>query len=340
MTEAMFYHQENDKLICDLCPHRCRISNGQVGICGVRKNEADKLISLSYGRICAANVDPIEKKPLFHFLPSSLSFSIATPGCNFRCQFCQNWQISQIKEGILRAEQISACEIVELAKKYECSSISYTYTEPTIFYEFALECSVLAKEKNLANIFVTNGYINPEPLKKIAPYLDAANVDLKAFREKTYRDVCGGSLKPVLETISLMYSLGIWLEVTTLIIPGVNDSPEELGDIAEFIASLNVDIPWHISAFHPDYRMLDKKPASLQTLLEAEVIGRKAGLRYVYIGNVTREANTYCPSCGMLLVRRIGFNVLENYLSINDGRCPNCSFEVRGIWINSIGKHG
>ncbi len=341
LKEAMFYHREGDLLVCDLCPHRCRIAENKCGFCGVRKNEGGKLLTLSYGNICASAVDPIEKKPLYHFLPGTTSFSIATMGCNFRCHFCQNWRLSQITESAgLVTEQVTAEDIVRSAIKYNCASISYTYTEPTIFYEFVLDCSVLAKEQGLATVWVTNGYINQEPLFKVLPYIDAANVDLKSFNHQTYRQLCAGSLSEVCETISILYKEGVWLEVTTLIIPGVNDSHEELSQIAEFIASLSIDIPWHISAFYPNYRMLDVPPTSLQLLLEAEVIGRKKGLRYIYLGNVAKESNTYCPNCDMVLIRRIGFNVLENYLTINDGRCPNCNFEVRGIWKSSIDSLG
>ena len=337
---AMFWIGEGGDVICQLCPHRCHIKEGQRGICGVRENISGKLISLNYGRVVAMGLDPIEKKPLYHFLPSSDSLSIACAGCNFHCQFCQNWRISQIREGLARAEEVSPENIVELAIRYNAASISYTYTEPTIFFEFAYDVSVLAKERNLANIFVTNGFINPEPLKKIAEYLTAANIDLKSFSDDTYREVCGGRLDRVLESIRLYYELGVWIEITTLIIPGLNDSDKELSQIAEFIASVSIDIPWHISAFHPDYRMLDKQPTSLQLLLRAEAIGRKAGLRYIYLGNVARETNTYCPKCGKLLIRRIGFNVLENYLSINGGHCPDCGFKVEGIWINSTDNRG
>ncbi len=339
MIEAKFWKREGDKVRCLLCPHFCLIDLGHTGRCGVRRNIDGRLFTLSYGRVVASNLDPIEKKPIYHFLPGSLSFSIATPGCNFQCQFCQNWQISQMRSNIEKIPFLEPDYVVDLALKYGAKSISYTYTEPTIFYEYAYDVSQLAHKNHLANIFVSNGFINPEPVKELKGLLDAVNIDLKSFRDETYRKICGGRLDPVLDTIRLMYELGIWVEITTLIIPGLNDSDEELEDIAEFIASLSLDIPWHISAFHPDYKMLDRTSTSLQTLLRAETIGRKVGLRYIYLGNVAREGNTYCPNCGMLLVRRIGFNVLENYLSINGGCCPECGFKVEGVWTDWVDNH-
>ncbi len=338
-VEAKFWEKKGDEVRCLLCPHQCLIGVDRVGRCGVRKNVGGRLVSLSYGRVVASNLDPIEKKPIFHFLPGSLSFSIATPGCNFRCRFCQNWQISQDLSWIEKLEFVKPERVVEIALRYQASSISYTYTEPTIFYEYAYDICELAREKNLANIFVSNGFINPEPAKRLKGLLDAINVDLKAFNEETYQKICGGRLGPVLDTIRLMHELGVWVEITTLLIPGINDSDEELANIAEFIAGISIDIPWHISAFHPDYKMLDRGPTPLQALLRAESIGKKVGLRYIYLGNVAREENTYCPECGALLVRRIGFNVLENYLSINGGYCPECGFKVEGLW-SSIDNPG
>lgn len=340
LKKAMFWEGAGDSVVCGLCPHSCRIAEGATGICGVRKNLSGELFSLNYGRVSALGLDPIEKKPLYHFFPSSFSLSLACPGCNFRCSFCQNWTISQVREGLARTENLSPEDIVALAIKYRAGSISYTYTEPTVFFEFAYDVSRLARERNLANIFITNGFIEFDAIEKIAAYLDAANIDLKAFSETTYRDVCGGKLGPVLEAIKAYYEFGIWIEITTLIIPGLNDSDEELSKIAEFIAGISVDIPWHISAFHPDYRMMDRDATPLQLLLRAEALGRKAGLRYIYPGNVAREANTYCPQCGKLLIRRIGFNVLEDFLSINGGHCPECNFKVEGIWTDSTDSRG
>jgi len=291
--EAMFYNKvEGKEAQCYLCAHNCKIALGQFGFCGVRQNIQGVLNTLVYAEVIAANVDPIEKKPLYHFLPGSMSFSIATKGCNFRCGFCQNWQISQAS-GQNKAREVYKMipeRIVEEAKKNHCQSISYTYTEPTIFFEYAYDIAKVAKQAGLKNIFVTNGYMSKEALETISPYLDAANIDLKSFREKFYVENCKGHLQPVLDSIKLAKKLGVWIEITTLIIPGHNDSASELSDIAGFIASVGKDIPWHISRFHPDYHFLSEKMTPIETLKKAEDLGKKAGLDYVYLGNV-KDAN-------------------------------------------------
>jgi len=290
MKEASFYSkQENNLVSCYLCNHNCRIKDSGVGICQVRRNETGVLYSLNYGELVAANVDPIEKKPLYHFLPGSKTYSIACIGCNFQCDFCQNWEISQVKEAKklgVRASRLDPIEVVESALISGCRSVAYTYTEPTIYFEFAYDCAKLAKEKELANIFVTNGYMGTEVLEEIGPYLDAANVDLKSFREDSYRKYCKASLKPVLDNIVLMKKLGIWVELTTLIVPGRNDSKEELKDIATFIASIDKDIPWHVSRFFPNYKLVELSLTEVSSLKEAYKIGKDAGLNHIYLGNV------------------------------------------------------
>jgi pyruvate formate lyase activating enzyme len=323
---------EGGRVECSLCAHRCKIADGRAGVCDVRENRGGKLVTLAYGEVIAAHVDPIEKKPFFHFLPGTTSFSIATAGCNFRCSFCQNWEISQSgrkgKDG-LGGEPLPPENIVRIALAQGCRSISYTYTEPTIFFEYAIETAVLAKKAGLANNFVTNGFMTAEALKTIHPYLDAANVDLKAFREETYKKVCGGRLEPVLDSIRLMRTLGIWVEVTTLVVPGMNDGDDELGDIAAFLASVDRNIPWHISRFHPDYKYTEARPTPPATLRKAFDLGKRAGLAFVYIGNIAGEAeDTACPRCGRMLVRRRGFRVEENRLSA--GRCPDCGTVLPG----------
>ena len=293
IREAMFYEKgEAEGVDCYLCAHKCKIASGQFGFCGVRQNIQGTLNTLVYAETAAANIDPIEKKPLYHFLPGSLSFSIATIGCNFRCGFCQNWQISQVarQESPREVYELMPEKIVEEAKARRCESISYTYTEPTIFFEYAYDTAKLAKQAGLKNVFVTNGYMSKEALETINPYLDAANVDLKSFREEFYIKNCQSHLQPVLDSIKLAKKLGIWIEITTLIIPGQNDSDSELSDIAGFVASVGKDIPWHISRFHPDYRFLNQDPTPVESLRKAEDLGRRAGLRYVYLGNV-RDAS-------------------------------------------------
>ncbi len=335
MKEALLYEKLADKFVhCFLCAHHCKIANQKFGFCGVRVNVEGILYTHVYGKPIAMHVDPIEKKPLYHFLPASFSFSIATIGCNFHCGFCQNWEISQssVCDGAgLDERVVSPEEVVKAALKNKCKSISYTYTEPTIFFEYALDIAKLAKAKGLYNNFVTNGYMTKEALMMIKPYLDAANVDLKFFKDKSYRKVCAGTLEPVLDSIRLMRDIGIWVEVTTLVVPGENDSPEELGDIAKFIAGVDKDIPWHISRFHPDYKFTGYQATSEITLKRAQEIGNKAGLNYIYVGNVYGWGNdTYCRACKKLLIKREGFNVLEN--SIKQNKCVYCNVKLPGVF--------
>ncbi len=334
MKEAMFYERlDARKVRCFLCGHRCIISDGRRGICGVRENRDGTLYSLVFGKVISMNVDPIEKKPLFHFMPGSRSFSIATVGCNFRCLHCQNFEISQYPkehEGEIIGEDVSPAEIVDAAIRTGCQSISYTYTEPTIFFELAYETARLAHEKGLKNIFVSNGYTSPEATKVIAPFLDGNNIDLKGDDE-FYKKVCGARLQPVLDTIRLMKELGVWVEVTTLIIPEHNDSEDGLRRIAEFIKSIDADMPWHVTQFYPTYKLLSEPRTPVRILRRAREIGLDAGLRYVYEGNVPGEGgeNTYCPSCGELLIHRYGFSIIEN--RIKDGRCFKCGTAIAGI---------
>ena len=329
----------NGQVRCHLCSHNCLIKDGQRGICAVRENKEGALYSLVYGKIISMNIDPIEKKPLFHFLPGSTSLSIATAGCNFRCRHCQNYEISQFpRERNFEIPGRSATpeEIVEAAIRHGCESISYTYTEPTIFFEFAYDCARLAREKGIRNVFVSNGYTGPEAARLIAPYLDANNIDLKG-NDAFYKEICGARLQPVKDTIRLMHGLGIWVEVTTLIIPGHNDSEKDLIDIAEFIASVDAGIPWHVSQFYPTYKLLDKPRTPVATLRKARELGLSLGLKYVYEGNVPGQGgeNTYCPSCGKLLIKRFGYSILENH--IRDGRCFSCATSLGGIWQTGKG---
>jgi pyruvate formate lyase activating enzyme len=323
MKEAMLYEKLPDNQVrCHLCAHHCRTAEGAKGICQVRENRDGTVHTLVYGRTVAQHVDPVEKKPLFHLYPGTTAYSIATVGCNFRCRWCQNWEISQMvrKRHLIMGEEASPEKIVAAAEWYGCRSIAYTYTEPTIFFEYAYDTARLAHEAGLANIYVTNGYMTEEMLETFQPYLDAANVDLKAFRDETYRKYVGARLQPVLDAMRVMKRLGIWLEVTTLVIPGINDDDEELRDAADFVAEeLGADTPWHISRFSPAYTMTDVPPTPVETLRRAREIGLEAGLRYVYLGNVPGEANTVCHACGKTLIRRSGYRILENQVQ-PDGR--------------------
>lgn len=338
MKEAMFYEREGDGQVrCGLCRFRCLIGDGARGICAVRENRGGTLYSLVYGKLCAEHVDPIEKKPLFHFMPGSSSYSIATAGCNFRCRHCQNYNISQVgrNEPIPGREQTPR-EIVQRAVDNGCRSISYTYTEPTIFFEFAYDTARLAREAGLRNVFVTNGYISREALAVIAPYLDAANIDLKGYSEGFYRDFVHARLSEVLDSIVEYRKQGIWLELTTLIIPGLNDSESELQGIADFIvANLGIDTPWHVSQFHPTYKLTDRPRTPVATLRRARDIGLAAGLRYVYEGNVPGEGgeNTSCPSCSSLLIKRYGYIIESDRIS--NGACPDCGTAIAGIGMGS-----
>ena len=288
LKEAYLYQKrENNKVSCNLCSHRCLIEEGNYGKCSVRKNIDGTLYSLVYRKLISENVDPVEKKPLYHFLPKTLTLSIATVGCNFKCFFCQNWEISQLPGdyGKIEGRDVLPEKIVEDAIGSHCQSISYTYTEPTIFFEYAYDTAKIAKGKNLKNIFVTNGFMTKECLEMIEPYLDAANIDLKSFSDETYKNKMGGRLKPVLDNIKLMKDLGIWIEVTTLIIPGLNDSDKELRGIAEFLVEIDPGIPWHISAYFPTYKS-KIPPTGSDIINKALKIGKDSGLKYVYGGNI------------------------------------------------------
>lgn len=336
MKEAMFYQKlDGGRVRCGLCRFRCLIGTGKRGHCRVRENRDGILYSLVYGRVVAEHVDPIEKKPLFHVLPSSRSYSVATVGCNFRCLHCQNYSISQPEErSVENSGSFVAPEtIVERALAAGCSSISYTYTEPTIFFEYAYDIAVLARAAGLKNIFVSNGYITTEALAVIAPFLDAANIDLKGFTDSFYGEVVGASLGEVLDCIRDYKRHGIWLELTTLVIPNCNDSEDELRDLARFIATeIGPETPWHVTQFYPTYRLQNEPRTPVSTLRAARDIGIAAGLRYVYEGNVPGEGgeNSSCPSCGALLIERHGFSIRKNLLA--RGHCPGCGFQVDGIW--------
>lgn len=335
MKEALLYEKLDNQLVhCFLCAHHCRIAHQKFGFCVVRQNIEGRLYTHVYGKPIAIHVDPIEKKPLYHFLPATFSFSIATIGCNFHCGFCQNWEISQARtrdgEELDKGE-VSPEKIVQDAIKNNCRSISYTYTEPTIFFEYALDIAKIAKEKGLYNIFVTNGYMTKECLQMIKPYLHAANVDLKFFNESSYKKICAASLEPVLNSIRLMHTLGIWVEVTTLVVTGENDSDEELTGIAKFIAGVDKNMPWHISRFHPDYKFTGYNATPESTLKRAQEIGKKAGLTYIYVGNVIGCGNdTYCANCKRLLIKREYFSVLED--NIKEGKCAYCDTIIPGVF--------
>jgi len=339
MKEAMFYRRLDDgKVRCDLCAHRCVIQDGERGFCGVRENRSGTLYSLVYGRAIATHIDPIEKKPLFHYRPGSYSLSVATVGCNFRCRHCQNADLSirPIENQHITGQNIAPEELVATARRSRCTSISYTYTEPTVFFEYALETAQEASQQGLGNVFVTNGYMTEEALRTVAPVLDAANVDLKAFSEDHYEHICQARLGPVLDTLRLMKELGIWVEVTTLLIPTVNDSEKELRQIAEFILQLGPEVPWHISRFYPAFRMNDLPPTSAESVRRGREIGLETGLKYVYTGNLPGDdgESTFCPQCGQRVLHRYGYVIEESQLQ--QGRCSQCQTVIDGIGLETL----
>jgi pyruvate formate lyase activating enzyme len=334
MKQARFWEKAaGDKVRCTLCPHHCLIADGKVGVCGVRKNYGGTLITLVWGRSVAANVDPIEKKPLFHFLPGTKAFSIATVGCNLRCRFCQNSDISQypIETGRITGDEFPPDEVVASALKTGCRSISYTYTEPTVYLEYALDTAVKAHEQGLFNTMITNGYTSTDVIStELKGLIDAANIDLKAFTESFYRKLCSARLSPVLDAIQAYHDAGIWIEITTLVIPGENDSDAELRDIAAFISSVDPDIPWHISRYYPCYQYDSAPPTPVATLERAREIGLSEGLRFVYTGNVMGHEgeHTFCPSCKKLLIERRGFSIGQN--AMKGTTCGFCGHTIPG----------
>lgn len=338
LKEAVLWDvAEGQKVHCRLCSFRCLIGGGKLGHCNVRKNIDGKLYSLNYYKVCAANPDPIEKKPLYHFQPGTRSFSIAAVGCNFRCEFCQNWQISQaaLETGWIDGETIAPEQIVEAAVRSGCKSIAYTYTEPTIFMELCNDCARPAKQRGLANVFVSNGYMTREAIDFAAGWLDGINVDLKAFSDDYYKNLCGARLGPVLESIAyIAKETDIWIEITTLLLPGQNDSEEDLKKLADWLVKeAGPDVPWHISRFYPQYKYTDSEPTPLESMQRAEEIGKAAGLHYVYLGNVpgTDGENTYCYNCHTKLIERVGYRIIANH--VKDSKCPKCGTEIAGLGL-------
>lgn len=318
---------------CELCPKGCIMEPGQSGECRVRVNLDGKLVAVTYGHPCAVHVDPIEKKPLFHFLPGTDIFSIATAGCNLHCKNCQNWEISQEDPENLTAQFLPPEVIPRTAKQYGCRSVAYTYTEPLVFYEYTLDTCIKAHEAGLKNVLVSAGYVNKEPLEKLCEHLDAANIDLKAFSDAFYRDICGGTLKPVLNALVLAKSKGVLVEVTNLLIPTLNDTDEGIRDLCRWVAeNMGRETPLHFSRFSPRYKMKNLPPTPPDTLNRAKDIAQSEGMLHVYVGNILLKdaGSTFCPSCGNVLVERRHFEVLKNELG--DGVCPYCNMEIYGIW--------
>ena len=333
--EALYYNKLKEKKVhCQLCPNYCTITPGNYGKCKARKNIDGKLYSMIYAKPVSVAVDPIEKKPFFHFLPGTDAYSIGTTGCNLHCQFCQNWTISQAFPEDVPGIHIPPEEVVENAIRENCKSIAYTYTEPTIFYEYVYDTARLARKKKLKNIMVTNGFINPEPAKQLYKYIDAANVDLKGFTEEHYKNICFARLKPVLETLNLLHKMGVWLEITNLMIPGLNDDMKKVKEMCEWIKkNLGVNYPLHFSRFYPCYKMMDRPVTPIETLKKAHEVAKKVGLKYVYVGNVPEEEynHTYCPKCNESIIKRSSFFQIKED-KLKNGKCPKCKTKIEGVW--------
>ncbi len=332
--KAEFYKQHEAREIeCELCPRKCLVGDKERGYCGVRENISGEYYSLVYGNPCSANIDPIEKKPLFHFLPGTNAFSIATAGCNLNCKFCQNWQISQFRPEQIRSFKMTPNDVAQTAVDQNCKSIAYTYSEPVIFYEYMKDCAITGNENNINSVMISAGYIEKEPLEKLLPHLAAVKIDLKSFREKYYDDICNSKLKPVLDTLVAIRESGKWLEIVYLMVPTLNDSGAEITDLCNWILKeLGPDVPIHFTRFHPQYLLKDLPPTPIESLEAAYKIAKDAGINYPYVGNVYGHygEDTYCPGCNKAVIKRSGFHINEN--SIENGACKKCGHTIPGIW--------
>lgn len=334
LKEVMYYKKlANQRIECEICPKRCKIADLERGYCGNKENRGGTYYSLVYSRPCAIHTDPIEKKPLFHYLPGTLAFSIATAGCNFECRFCQNWNMAQFRPEQLKNYHITPKGIVDIAKREGCTTIAYTYSEPVVFYEYMYDIAGLAQKEGIGNVMISNGFINKKPLVDLCKHLTAVKIDLKAFTERFYSETCSGELRPVLDTLEVLKKINIWYEIVVLIVPTLNDSEEEITKMSRWIKDrLGADVPVHFSRFYPTYKIKNLPPTPIRTLERARKTGLDMGLNYVYIGNVPGHEgeNTYCPRCKNLIIKRIGYTVLKT--DIEGGRCKYCQNPISGIW--------
>lgn len=332
--EARYYKKGPGRAVdCLLCPRQCTLPDGETGFCRARRNTGGKLYSLGYGWPCAVHIDPIEKKPFSHVLPRTFSFSLASAGCNFRCKFCQNWQISQVSPLETNNMKMSPDDVVSAAAQKGCRSIAYTYSEPSNFFEYMFDTAKIARKRGILNVSHSNGYINQAPLKELCRYMDAVNIDLKGFSSSFYATMCEGELEPVLSTIKTLKRSGVWVEITNLVLQGYNDDEKMIKAMcAWLVKEAGADTPVHFSRFYPMYKLTGVSPTPVKSLERAREIAIASGLKFAYIGNIPGHAgeNTYCPKCGKLLVQRSGYNVLANV--VKDGTCPDCSTRIGGIW--------
>ncbi|MFB0519329.1 MAG: AmmeMemoRadiSam system radical SAM enzyme [Acidobacteriota bacterium] len=338
VREARYYKKlEELKVQCELCPRKCTIADLERGYCGVRENRQGSYYTLVYSRPCSIHMDPIEKKPLFHYLPGTSALSLATAGCNIECKFCQNWNISQFRPEEIQSWYAPPQEIVSLAKKYKCPTIAYTYTEPVIFYEYMYDIAQAARKEKIGSVMITNGYIMEQPMVDLCQQLTAVKVDLKAFTEKFYRESCSGELQPVLDILVTLKKMGIWLEIVVLIVPTLNDSPEEIDQMTRWIGeNLGRDVPVHFTRYHPTYKIKNIPPTPVKTLEQAREVALKNGMHYVYVGNVPNHPaeNTYCASCQKVVIQRVGYRILE--VNLNEGKCKFCQNPIPGVWKDPL----
>ncbi len=334
VKEAMYYKKlEDDRVECELCPRKCTIADMERGYCGVRENRGGTYYTLVHSRVCALNVDPVEKKPLFHYLSGSKAYSLATAGCNVECKFCQNWQISQYRPEQIESIRLTPEDVVRDAKMSGSKIVAFTYSEPVVFYEYMLDTAQRSKEQGLGAVMISNGFIQEKPLIELCQHLGAVKIDLKGFTEKFYQEICTGELKPVLNTLLTLKKAGIWFEIVMLIIPTLNDGEKELRELCTWVKEhLGTEVPIHFTRFHPTYKIKNLPPTPVKTLQMAREIALDAGLHFPYVGNVPGHEgeNTYCPHCKKILIRRAGFSILENHLK--DGKCKDCNQSIPGIW--------
>lgn len=335
LHEAQFYKKlDGLEIECELCPRKCNVGDRERGFCGVRENRKGTYNTLVYGNPCTANVDPIEKKPFFHYLPGTMAFSIATAGCNLNCKFCQNWQISQARPEQIKSMKFSPEEIASMAASYACPSIAYTYSEPTVYYEYMKDCAIEGNKKKIRSVMISAGYIQPEPMEKLIPHLAAVKIDLKAFTQKYYTDICNGELKPILDTLVLLKASKIWFEIVYLMLPTLNDDPKDIESLCNWIMTeLGPDVPVHFTRFHPEYLLKNLPSTPIESLERAYEIAQKSGMNFPYIGNVYGHngENTFCPQCKTDVISRQGFQVEK--VALENGHCLKCGREIPGVWI-------
>jgi len=331
---ARYYKKLDAGIVeCSLCPRRCKVSDLERGYCGVRENIGGEYYTLVYSKVCSANIDPIEKKPFFHFLPGTTAFSIATAGCNMNCKFCQNWSISQFRPEDVNSSDLTPTECAKVAYDNKCPTIAYTYSEPTIFYEYMSDCAAEGKKLGIRSAVVTAGYIEKDPLLELIPLVDAIKIDLKAFTDSYYKDICSGELQPVLNSLITIKESGTWLEIVYLMLPGLNDGKEEISNLCDWLlTNLGPDVPIHFTRFHPSYLLQNLPITPLESLEQAHTMAKTKGLHYPYIGNVYGHdaENTYCHKCGELVIGRKGFQITKNKL--DKGKCPSCQQTIPGVW--------